>query len=129
MITRRLVPESQRLRFFPRIFGSKFLYGERLIYAWARGLCPDYNGGYWHFYTLDNGGFYVAPDTDQRMRVVVDGNGFDGTMSADAAGIVITLFTLGRLAEHFESGTDHFHALRDYAREHREFPSIFSAID
>jgi hypothetical protein len=129
MITRRLVPESQRLRFFPRIFGTKFLYGERLIYAWARGLCPDYNGGFWHFYTLDNGGFYVAPDRKDPMRIVVDGNGYDGTMSADAAGIVITLFSLCRMAEHFESATDHFHALRDFASEHPEAGAIFAAID
>lgn len=129
MITRTLVPESQRLRFFPRFFGSKFLHGENLIYAWARGLCPDYNGGFWHFYTLDNGGFYVAPDRKDAMRIVVDGNGYDGTMSADAAGIVITLFALGRLAVHFESATDHYYALRDYASEHAENAAIFAAID
>ncbi len=129
MITRRLVPESGRLRFFPRFFGAKFIHGERLIYAWARILCPDYGGGFWQFYTLDNGGFYVALDTSKPMRVAVDGNGYDGTMSADAAGIVITLFVLGRMAVDFESATDHYYALREFASEHPEAGAIFAAID
>lgn len=48
-------------------------------------LSEDYNGGFWNFYTLTNGGFYMAPAGDKRMRLEVDGNGFSGEMSADAA--------------------------------------------
>jgi hypothetical protein len=36
----------------------------------------------------------MAPKPDKRLRVEVDGNGFSGEMSADAAGIVATLFAL-----------------------------------
>ena len=61
--------------------------GEALVFGWLDALSEDYNGGFWNFYTLTNGGFYMAPAGDKRMRLEVDGNGFSGEMSADAAGI------------------------------------------
>jgi hypothetical protein len=45
---------------------------------------------------LSDGGFYMAPDLADRLEEV-DGNGFRGELSADAAGIVATPFALGQL--------------------------------
>ena len=39
-----------------------------------------------------------SPDLADRLEIEVDGNGFRGELSADAAGIVATLFALGQLA-------------------------------
>jgi len=37
------------------------LYGENLVYLWMKKLCDEYNGGYWTYYKLSNGGYYMAP--------------------------------------------------------------------
>ena len=131
-----LVADKTRLQFLPRHFGSRFLVrGEALVYAWLRRLCADYDGGFWRYYDLTNGGFYMAPDLPRTLCLEVDGNGFSGDLSADAAGIVATLFALGQLAAEAE-GTDQadalidrFHYLRDFAGSHAEAGAIFAAID
>lgn len=135
-VAANLVAESARLSFLPSFFGPRMMIrGEALVFGWLDQLSKDYTGGYWNFYTLTNGGFYLAPATSERMRLAVDGNGFDGLMSADAAGIVATLFALGQLAAEIE-GTDaadtlidRYHFLRDFAYNHAEAVAIFRAID
>lgn len=127
-----LVPDAERMTFLPRFFGAQHLLkGEFLVYEWMGNLCQDYNGGFWNFYTLKNGGFYMAPASGKRLRVICRGNGFDGEMTADAAGIVATLFTLCQLA--FETELDRFsdlfHSLRAFAASHSEASAILSAID
>lgn len=135
-ITADLVAESERLSFLPTFFGPRLmLRGEVLVFGWLDRLSADYTGGLWNFYTLMNGGFYLAPSTSKRMRLAVEGNGFDGRMSADAAGVVATLFALDQLAgelpdsEARDNLIDHFHSLRDYAKKHAEAHLIFRAID
>lgn len=109
--------------------------GESLVYAWLRRLSEDYNGGFWNYYELSNGGFYLAPELTGRLCLEVDGNGYSGELSADAAGIVATLFTLGQLAADNQSTDvadvliDRYHFLRDFARDHAEAAEIFRAID
>ena len=135
-VTASLVAEAQRLDFLPTYFGPRLMMrGEALVYAWLRRLCERYNGAYWHYYTLSDGGFSLAPDLAERLEIEVDGNGFRGELSADAAGIVATLFALGReLAE--IAGTDaadalidRYHFLREFVDEHAEAGPIFRAID
>src|SRR3546814_6505276 len=58
-------------------------------------LSADFTGAYWHFYTLSNGGFYMAPGDQPQYRLEWDGNGFSGDVSADAAGLIATL-SIGR---------------------------------
>jgi hypothetical protein len=40
------------------------------------------------YYELSNGGFYMAPCLDKKLTMFVEGNGYEGILSADAAGIV-----------------------------------------
>lgn len=120
----------------PTYFGPRLMMrGEALVYAWLRRLCERYNGAYWHYYTLSDGGFYLAPDLAERLEIEVDGNGFRGELSADAAGIVATLFALGQLAAEI-AGTDaadalidRYHFLRGFAAGHPEAAAIYRAID
>ncbi len=133
-ITAQLVPEGRRLAVLPRVFGAtvmRAVRAEHLVYDWMGRLCANYGGGYWHFYELSNGGFYMAPRSDERFRVCVEGNGFEGELSADAAGIVAVLFALCQLA--FDSTDDRYvelyHQLRDFAVSHPEAGAIFRAID
>lgn len=135
-VTASLVPEAQRLDFLPTYFGPRLtMRGEALVYAWLRRLCERYNGAYWHYYTLSDGGFYMAPDLAERLVIEVDGNDFRGELSADAAGIVATLFALCQLAAE-AAGTDaadnlidRYHCLRAFAAGHPEAAAIFRAID
>ena len=138
-ITSTRVPDPLRLQFLPRVFGACMMRGETLVFDWAKRLCPDYTGGGWHFYDLSNGGFYLAlatapTDTQDgqpdRMRIRVDGNGFDDDMSLDAAGIVITLFALNHMTwDGLDHLVDAYYRLLDFAAEHAESRLILSAID
>ena len=135
-VTASLVASNRRLTFLPTYFGPRLMMrGESLVYAWLRRLSEDYNGGFWNYYELSNGGFYLAPELTGQLCLEVDGNGYSGELSADAAGIVATLFTLGQLAAD-NQGTDvadvlidRYHFLRDFARDHAEAAEIFRAID
>ena len=125
-----VVPGDERLRFLPRVFGRRFMQGEATVFGWMRQLCADYNGGYWDFVDLSNGGFYLRLVTDKPLKLYVDGNGFDGELSADAASIVVCMFAINELmfdGAHELDGA--YYALRDYAIQHPECRSILSAID
>lgn len=127
-----LVAEGDRLSFLPTFFGERvMLRGESLVYGWMRHLSEDYNGGFWHFYTLSNGGFYMAPATDKRMRLDVEGNGFSGEVSADAAGVVATMFALCQLAAETQDDRiiDLYFLLRAFMKDHPERDLMFRAID
>ncbi|MCY1456465.1 Antirestriction protein KlcA [compost metagenome] len=95
----------------------------------------DYQGGYWNFYTLSNGGFFAALDTDKEQHVVIADNYCSERMSAEAAGVTLMLFVLGRLlaARIPENESDRFidlyHKLREFALEHAEAQAILTAID
>ena len=131
-IAAALVPEADRLDFLPTFFGARLMMrGEGLVYDWMGELCEEYSGGLWHFYTLSNGGGYMALADAKRMRIEVAGNDFEGEMSADAAGIVATLFALGQLAAETEQDgiIRLYHELIDFAGEHAEVALIRSAID
>ena len=67
-ITRQLVADDQRTNVTADLFGVYFpLQLEPFIFSMASRLSEDYGGGYWQFYTLDNGGFYMAPDSDGQV--------------------------------------------------------------
>jgi hypothetical protein len=129
-ITVKPVPDDLRLNFLPTYFGKHFGRGETMIYDWASRLSAKYNGGYWEFFELSNGGFYLAPIGDP-VHVQWHMNDFEGELSADAFGIVVTLFSLCHLAE--VTGDDdigaRYHYLRDFALSHAEAAPICRAID
>jgi antirestriction protein len=132
IIVATIVPEAERLDFLPRHFGPLMLTVERQICSWLSTLSPDYSGSYFNFYDLSNGGAYIAPTTPVRFRFAVRTNDFSGTLSADAAGITVTLFALSSLAFQFpriEILSTRFHQLRHFAAEHAERRLIFQAID
>ena len=126
-----LVADAERLPALPRHFGSHLLEAETTIFSWLRELSPDYAGGYWHFYELSNGGFYMAPDLSERLRIEVIGNGYRGCLSADAAGITACLFAYSHLSFRFRTEVfgHHYAWLLDLAAEHAEARSILAAGD
>jgi hypothetical protein len=132
LVTATLVADGDRLSFLPRYFGEcLMLRGEMTVYWFMDYLSEDYTGGYWHFYTLSNSGFFMAPDYDKLMRVSVEGNGFEGELSPNAAGIVANLFALGHLAAEIQNDRiiELYHLLREFACDHPESGMILRAID
>jgi hypothetical protein len=132
-ITRQLVAEEQRTNVTADLFGIYFpLQLEPFIFSMASRLSEDYGGGYWLFYTLDNGGFYMAPDSEGKFQVISP-NGWEGFMSADAFGIAVCLFAYSNLSfgsgQCAETSANQYHLLREYMMDHVEAGAILAATD
>lgn len=134
LITRQQVVDEQRIEHIAQLFGIHFpLRLEPTVYALAGKLSQDYNGGYWEFYALSNGGFYMAPYADHAFQVVCD-NGYEGVLSADALGIAVCLYAYSHLSFSDIDGfadtcAQQYHWLREYMLEHPEAQAILGAID
>jgi hypothetical protein len=132
-ITRQLVAEDQRTNVTADLFGVYFpLQLEPFIFSMASRLSEDYCGGYWLFYTLDTGGFYMAPDSDGLFQVASE-NGWEGFMSADAFGITVCLYAYSNLSfgsgQFAETCAEQYHLLREYMMDHAEARAILAATD
>jgi len=128
-----LISDEQRMQTLPHYFGAKLTRAELLVYHWMGTLCPQYSGGYWAFYRLSNGGFYMAPVSDEPLAVHVATNGYVGVMSPDAAGITACLFAFNQLANtegrEQERFIELYYQLRDFLAFHKDGGEIFRAID
>ena len=127
----RKVPDERRLQMLPQHFGRHMLTVESAVYAFMRKLSVRYSGGYWAYFELSNGGCFLAPQGETSFHIAVEGNGFDGVMSAEASGITACLFALSHLSFQIadERIANHYHQLRDFALEHAEASEILAAID
>ena len=129
---RQITDAKERLNFLPRHFARHMLLVEDAVYAFMRHLVAQYTGGFWHYYELSNGGAYLAPEMGtEKVTVSVEGNGFSGEMSPEAAGITACLFALSHLSFQVRTETisNHFYQLREFALEHPEGRAILQAID
>ncbi len=126
-----LVLEDARTGTLPRHFGARMMTVEHTVYHFMREFVAEYKGAFWDFYELGNGGFYMAPKSGP-VKFRVPTNGFEGTLSADAAGITVCLFTFSHLSFQHPSQdvfSGHFYALREFALNHGEAGLILAAID
>ena len=133
IIIRHLVAEDQRTQVTADLFGVYFpLQLEPFIFSMASQLSEDYGGGYWEFYSLGNGGFYMAPDSEGQFQVASP-NGWEGFLSADAFGITVCLFAFSNLSfgsgQFAETCAEQYHLLRDYMMDHAEAGGILAATD
>lgn len=132
-ITSQRIAINQRVSHTARLFGLNFpMRLEPAIFNIAGNLANQYDGGYWEFYKLSNGGFYIAPASDEQFNVSAD-NGYEGSMTADALGITACLYAYSHLS--FDDGAfaekcaQQYHLLREFALDHAEAGSIMQAID
>lgn len=120
-----------RPNFLPSHFGTLSFSVESEIYSMLTSMSDGYSGGFWEFYELSNGGMYMAPIGETPLHLSWPDNFFDGDLTPDAAGIVACLMAFSHLS--FQSDDSRlvlvFHALRDFAAEHKEAKLIFAAID
>ncbi len=125
------VSGERRLSILPKYFGPGLRYlmiGEAQVYNHMEMLCSEYRGGYWEFFELSNGGFFMVPSMQkERVRVVQA----MGEVSVEAAGIIACLFGFYALAcqSQQENHLNLYMALRDFACGHAEAREILQAID
>lgn len=131
VIYKQLVVEKNLLNFLPKHVKRHVIQFENIIYYLAQSMCYQYSGGYWNFYELSNEGFFLAPALEQPLEMFVDGNGFNGFVSPEALGVIVTLFSINGISG--QQGDDYlidkYYALRDFAIQHPERDLILLAID
>lgn len=130
-IAATIVPDEHRMEILPRYFGKHMIRAEIAVYTAMTSLCATYHGGFWDYVELSNDAFYMAPRLEGPLPITCDGNGYDGEMSSDAAGIVATLFALNAMAWTTEDAkfADLYHRLLAFVPSHPEAREIFAAID
>lgn len=131
VVSARRVEESGRIDCLPRHFGVMGIVAEHSVYGMLAHMSENYRGGYWHYYELDNGGFYMAPYGDKPYLLLVEGNGYEGVVSPDAAGIVACAMVYSHLSFRWEGAqfVRAFHQLREFIFTHREHAEILQALD
>ena len=126
---------GQRLYFLPHYLGRAHAVFQNRLFYLAKQLLEPYDGGYWEFYHLSNGGFVVALDDDDTITVNSP-NGSSATVDAETASIVVCLMTLSDLSFNLQTDSDElhkvitsFHALREFALEHPNSNTILKLVD
>lgn len=138
-ITKSEVSENNQFDFLPALFGKLMIHGEGYVFNLMRRMCPAYDGGQWKYFELSNGARYMTPPDSSGELVLFknERNYFEDNISADAAGMIVTLLGLSHLGsavyeqdeELANELFDNFHKLRDFALQHPESSAIFRAID
>lgn len=65
----------------------------RRVYAALQACCPDYQGGRWEAYALEDGSWFLAPVMPGVLRLQ-DGEGNTQAMAPWAAGLVATILAV-----------------------------------
>ncbi|MBB3999742.1 antirestriction protein [Aureimonas pseudogalii] len=126
------VPEERRMDFLPALFGlSLLIVGEHTVYHFLDRLSPDYGGGFWEFLEQDGAPLYLRPASEGRFRIHCTTNDYEGEVSADAAGIIATLFAFSHLSfrDRSERMANAYARLYAFAVDHPESRAIFGAIN
>jgi len=125
------VAEAVRSGCLARHFGMDHLTVEAWVYHMMARLCAEYDGGYWHYYELSNGGFYMACNAADYFDLAVQGNGFMGRVTADAAGVITCAMVYSHLSFMLRDGAmgRAFLLLREYVDAHAEAGRILAALD
>lgn len=109
-----------RLKFLPSKLGRYCIAFESAVFNWMNRHAIAYNGGFWDFFDLSNGGFYLQPP---KNVMITSPNGFMDDVSAQEAGIIVTLMMLSHFSfVTYEKGHEaecerisaYFHQLRDF---------------
>jgi hypothetical protein len=132
-IINTIVPESERMNIVDGLFGMAYMLKlEPAVFSIAEALASEYTGGYWEFYDLSNGGFYMAPRHDTEFTVSCE-NGFQGKLSPDAFGISVCLYAFSELSfvgdRMAQTCAQQYHLLREYVAQHSEASVIYRTID
>lgn len=121
--------DTDRQSFWLQHFGyiPQWLRIEPPIFSWFDLLCKDYNGDYWEFYPLSNGGAFINPSTEGEYTLFNALNGNSAAVDHQAAGIIPYSHHASRTG--CDAMTEHYYRLRNYALTHPESHAIKCNID
>ncbi|CNI73795.1 antirestriction ArdB family protein [Yersinia frederiksenii] len=95
-------------------------------------MCEVYQGAFWEFSMLSNGGAFIWPDMlETSLWMSNPYNGNEAELSTEAAGIAVCLmaYSIWSFKTESEVLVEYFYQLRDYAIQHPEQAQIFRLID
>ena len=126
-----LLKPKARLACLPKHFGPRCVVVEHAVYDMMRRLCQRYRGGYWDYYDLSNGGFFMAPSGDEVYRLECDGNGYAGDFAPRAAGIAVCAMTYSHLSFRLDHArmAEMYYRLRDFIGLQPEARELFALLD
>ncbi len=126
-----LVADDERMDFLPKLFPGCFIRAEAIVYGVTRKWFPAYTGGLWDFYLIDGEPGFMAPHGEGALTALIVGNQFEGTLSYQAVGVVVTLVALAASLEQTPSETlhGHYERLRALIPHLPERDLIYRAID
>jgi hypothetical protein len=132
MITQHRIDDSAKARHARKLFGVRLYWIQSFAIDTASSLSSVNNEGSWDYFTLGNGGFYMAPAHDE-MVLIQSANGFEGRVTAQAFGIISCLNAYSFLVLSSDQSfaqvcADHYRLLLDFALTHDESSSILAAI-
>lgn len=130
-ITATEVPAGERFSFLIRRFDKHHSTVELFLRSFAVELCPDFKGAQWQYFETSTGTVFMVPGGYESLRVCIDTCHFDARVSAEVAGLIVSLFVLTRLCAVSRS-QEHMRMLvllRNYALTHAQATTVFRAID
>ncbi|QUT02213.1 antirestriction protein [Proteus terrae] len=102
------------------------------IFNMMAKCCQTYQGAFWEFSMLSNGGAFIWPDMlEPSLQMFNPHNGNEAELSPEATGIAVCLMVYSIWLFKTESSVliEYFYQLRDYAMQHPEQVQIFHLID
>lgn len=140
-----IVAQADRVEFLPKHLGCLAAGTEHFTFKAMREMVSAYEGGYWEYYELSNGGYFIAPSSAGSdhsytpVKLIVESIGYSGLVSYQAAGIIATAFGLNQMIEacvgehsHHEDYAllgDQIRKLYDYVPLHPEHQQIYAALE
>jgi hypothetical protein len=130
-VTAAEVPAGERFAYLVRRFDRHHITVDLFLRSFAVELCPEFKGAQWSFFETSTGTVFMVPTGYDSLLVSIDQNGFEARVSAEVAGLIVSIFVLARLADVSRS-QEHMRMvvqLRNYALQHPLATTIFRAID
>jgi len=96
-----VIKESDRAKMLPKYFGPQMMKFESYVFYFAGELIPEYDGGYWEMYEVENGAFFMAPKIYRDLTELVpmqSPNGYSCMVDYVSAGIIVCIFALAQLS-------------------------------
>jgi hypothetical protein len=130
-ITATEVPAGERFSFLIRRFDKHHSTVELFLRSFAVELCPDFKGASWRYFETSTGTVFMVPSGYETLLVSIEQSHFEARVSAEIAGLIVSLYVLTRLCDVSRS-QEHMRMLvqlRNYALTHAQAITIFRAID
>ncbi|CDG22211.1 Putative Antirestriction plasmid protein (modular protein) [Xenorhabdus poinarii G6] len=115
---------------FPRTSPLELMLLEHSVIKAAATLCEDYRRDQWWCRKISDKIAYAVPTRADTYTVKVDITHFEGEVSADTFGLIVTLSVLGYLTALMKRDEEaaRFCDLREYALQHPQTQSIRAAL-